>query len=261
MFMADRSMTERSTADRADRAAAEGRRRPGPRDWGRALRALRHLLSNNEDTARVFEIMRALNGDVGERNYRRLLTTGEGGRIAYAHVELARRLMDEAFLDSLPPGSVGAAYRDFVRGERLSAQGLVQVSQEGLTRVDDPHPYAWMGRRTRDIHDIWHILTGYGRDALGEACLVAFSYAQTGGLGWAVIALGAALRRRGGRQPYRRAIWQGYRRGRAARWLLGEDYEAVLREPLDAARRRLGLAPPTVYDAIPAQARGLTKAA
>jgi ubiquinone biosynthesis protein COQ4 len=35
------------------------------------------------------------------------------------------------------------------------------------------------------VHDIWHVLTGYRRDALGEACLVAFSYAQTRGLGWA----------------------------------------------------------------------------
>ena len=144
-----------------------------------------------------------------------------------------------------------------MRGEQLSAAGLVKVSQEGLARVDDPHPYAWMGRRTRDVHDIWHVLTGYGRDALGEACLVAFSYAQTQGLGWAVIALGAALRSRGRRRPYKRAILQGYLRGRRAAWLLGEDYEPLLREPLETARRRLGLGPATVYEAIPPAEREL----
>jgi hypothetical protein len=86
---------------------------------------------------------------------------------------------------------------------------------------------------------------------LGEACLVAFSYAQTGSLGWALIALGAAMRaRREGHGVAVRAIWQGYKRGKAARWLPGEDYEQLMSEPLAAARRRLNLTPPTLYDAI-----------
>jgi ubiquinone biosynthesis protein COQ4 len=233
----------------------------GGRQWARALRALRQLLNNNEDTAQVFEVMRALNVGVAARNYRRLLDTREGGRIAQEGVELADTLMDDAWLDALPAGSVGAAYRDFVRGERLSAEGLAEVSRQGMSQIEDRSPYAWFGRRTRDVHDIWHVLTGYGRDGVGEACLVAFSYAQTQGLGWAVIALGAAFRSRKGRHPYKRAILQGYLHGRRAGWLLGEDYERLLREPLEAARRRLRITPPSVYDAIPATARSLPKAA
>ena len=242
-----------AVAERTALAARPQRKR----QWGRALGALARLLADNEDTARVFEIMRALNGPVAQRNYERLLATAEGGRIAYEHVELARRLMDEVWLDGLPDGSVGAAYRAFVRSQQLSADGLVKVSQEGLAKVDEPHPHAWMARRTRDVHDIWHVLAGYGRDALGEACLVAFSYAQTKGLGWAVIALGAAFRGRGRRQPYKRAILQGYLRGRRAGWLLGEAHEPLLGEPLEAARGRLGLTPPTVYEAIPPDQREL----
>ena len=214
-------------------------------EWGRALRALRQLLANNQDTAQVFEIMRALNGRANLRNYQRLLTTREGGRMAFEHLELAERLMDPAWLDALPPGSVGAVYRDFVRAEDLSAAGLAEVSRKNLAQIEEAHPYAWFGRRTRDMHDIWHVLTGYGRDPLGEACLVGFSFAQTKGFGWALIALGAALRSPS--RLVRRAIWQGYQRGRAATWLLGEDYERVLREPLDAARQRLGVTPPTAY--------------
>jgi ubiquinone biosynthesis protein COQ4 len=225
-------------------------------DWGHALRSLQRLLNDKEDTRQVFEIMRALNGASTAKGYQRLLTTAEGGRIAYAREEFANRLMDAAWLDSLPEGSVGATYRQFIRSENLSAEGLATVSREGIEDVDQQHPYAWFGRRTRDVHDIWHILSGYGRDALGEACLVAFSYAQTGGLGWAVIALGAASRARKNRaHPYVRAIWQGYRRGRKAAWLLGEDYERLMAEPLEVARRRLGLTPPTIYDAIPPEAR------
>jgi ubiquinone biosynthesis protein COQ4 len=235
-----------------------GRHRPArPKlDWLHALRSLRRLLNDKEDTGQVFEIMRALNGTSTARGYHRLLSTPQGGRIAYERAEFARRLMDDAWLDSLPAGSVGAAYRQFVRAENLSAEGLAEISRQGAVQVEEAHPYAWFGRRTRDIHDVWHILTGYHRDALGEACLVAFSYAQTGGLGWALIALGAAWRARGSREhPYVRAIWQGYRRGKAAAWLLGDDYERLMAEPLGAARRRLGLTPPTLYDAIPAQVR------
>ena len=251
------------TADTAD-FRPEARPVSTKLDWGHAWRSLQRLLADKEDTRQVFEIMRALNGQATAKGYIRLLGTPEGGRMAYERREFAERLMDDAWLDSLPAGSVGAAYRDFIRSEQLSAEGLADVSREGIADVDNPHPYAWFGRRTRDVHDIWHILSGYHRDALGEACLVAFSYAQTKGLGWALIAFGAASRARKDRShPYVKAIWQGYQRGKAAKWLLGEDYERLLAEPLEAARRRLGITPATIYESVPAEYRdgALPKAA
>jgi ubiquinone biosynthesis protein COQ4 len=220
------------------------------RQWGTALKALRRLLSDRDDTGQVFEIMRALNGGNSAINYRRLLETPTGGQLACDHVELAPMLMDQTWLDSFPAGSVGAAYRDFVRSENLSAEGLAEISRR--SRAEEIHPYAWFGRRMRDSHDIWHVLSGYHRDGLGEACLVAFSYAQTRGLGWAVIALGAGLSAVKERSlPHARAIWQGYQRGRAAKWLPAEDYVQLMREPLDAARKRLNITPASAYDAIP----------
>ncbi len=36
---------------------------PMKREWGTALRALRQLLADGDDTVQVFRIMRALNGD------------------------------------------------------------------------------------------------------------------------------------------------------------------------------------------------------
>ena len=71
---------------------------------------------------------------------------------------------------------------------------------------------------------------------------------------------GAVSRTRKGKYPYARAILQGYRRGKAAGWLLGEDYEALFAEPLEAARRRLGITPPTIYDSIPPEARDIIPA-
>jgi ubiquinone biosynthesis protein COQ4 len=222
------------------------------RNWGGAFTALKRLMAVPGDTAQVFRIMRALNVDTAKKGYERLLRTAEGGCIAYQRIELAERLSDPAWVAQFAEGSVGAAYGAFLRRTGYSAQGLAMVS-----RTDRPeearHPYAWFGRRTRDVHDIWHVLTGYrADDPLGEACLVAFSYAQTRGLGWALIATGSALGgiwRPQGRASAR-AIWEGYLLGRRACWLLGEDYEKLLAEPIDAARRRLRLGLPERYFAL-----------
>jgi ubiquinone biosynthesis protein COQ4 len=87
--------------------------------------------------------------------------------------------------------------------------------------------------------------------------VVAFSLPQTRSPGFGLIAAGVALeaaRARTG-HPCARAILQAWRRGRRAAWLPGLDYEALMSEPLDQARARLGLAGPTLYDRIPVELR------
>ncbi len=226
------------------------------REWGAAYRALRKLLADKDDTGEVFEIMRALNGASTRKGYFRLLTTAEGGRLAARAEDLAAQLGDRGWLASLPPGSLGAVYRDFTDAGGVTPQGLVAVSNQVMNAIE--HPIAWYGRRIRDAHDLWHVVTGYGLDSLGEASLVAFSYAQTRSLGWAFIAVGAAIKSRQApvKQPYIAAIREGYRRGRAARWLPAQDWAALLPLPLEDVRARLGLMPPAVYLSIPVALRG-----
>ena len=230
---------------------------PASRDWGAAWAALRKLLADGNDTVQVFRIMRALNGDIARRNYERLLKQPDGGRLAYQRGELSTRFSDREWLDSLPEGSVGAHYRAFLDRTGFSANGLADISYADIPENRQvEHPYAWFARRERDIHDIWHVLTGYtAEEHLGEACLVAFSYAQSRGLGWAAIGLGAALKslKITGERKFAAAVAEGYRHGKAARWLSGEDYEALLAEPLEHARRRLNILPPVKYNE--AQAR------
>ncbi|WP_425229000.1 Coq4 family protein [Sphingomonas sp.] len=221
----------------------------GRRDWRTAFAAIRKLLANGDDTTQVFLIMRALNVGAGPTGYAKMIATPDGGRMACEQVELASRLTDRAWIDGFAPGTVGAAYRSFLDKTGYSADGLVEVSRVNPME-ETVHPYAWYGRRTRDVHDLWHVLTGYQADeSLGEAALVAFSYAQLGGLGWAFIASAASLKSvkitRGG--LFARAVWEGYRHGRKAKWLVGEDYEKLMHEPIDAARARLGIADPVLY--------------
>jgi len=222
----------------------------GRRDWRTAFDAIRKLLANGDDTTQVFRIMRALNVGNAPMNYARLIATGQGGRIAYDRVELAQRFSDPAFVAGFAPGTVGAAYRHFLETTGYSADGLVAVSRVEPSVDDLAHPYAWFGRRVRDTHDIWHVLTGYQADeSMGEASLVAFSYAQVGGLGWALIGTAAALKsiRVTGSTLFAKAVWEGYRNGRKARWISGEDYLTLLNEPLDAARARLKIVTPVAY--------------
>jgi len=220
------------------------------RDWKSAWRALRTLLADSDDTHQAFLIMRALNADTPARQYRKLLETPGGGRIAYKRVELSELFSQPDFLVSFKPGTVGAAYREFLGRTGYTAMGLADVSGAQELQDELEHPYGWFGRRERDVHDIWHVLTGYFADEpLGEACLIAFSYAQTDGLGWAIISGGGALKslKVTGETAFFRAVWEGYRNGKRAAWLSGQDYERLLHEPLDQARRRLNIATPVRY--------------
>ncbi len=223
----------------------------------KAFRAFRKLVRNKEDTAQVFEIMRALSGRSISRGYNRMLRSMEGGRQAFLREELAHKLDDPVWLSRFGPGTVGAAYRDFREARGFTAEGLADEARKVAPLVDAQHPVIWYSRRIRDIHDVWHVLTGYGTDALGEACVVSFSYAQTRNLGFAFIGWGAAreIQREARSVPARRAVWQAYRNGRAARWLPGLDYEALFEQPLETVRARLNIRPASVYEAVPADVR------
>ena len=227
----------------------------------RAVRAFRRLVADKEDTTQVFEIMESLTGRSIPWGLRKLLRSPGGARLAYQRAELNEKLNDRAWLAQFEPGTVGAAYRAFMEAENLSAEGLAMQSRQVRAEIEAPNLYAWYSRRIRDIHDVWHVLTGYGRDALGEACVVSFSHAQTRSLGFLFIGLGAAneVKRAARSVPARRAVAQAWRNGRRARWLPAQDYEALFAEPLETARARLGIRSPDVYTGIdPAVRAGLT---
>ena len=148
---------------------------------GVALRALRELIDNPEDTPRVFEIVRALGRSALRRGLRRFRTTEVGQRVLREREDLIETLRDRDTLAALRPGTLGRAYHDFIYGESLSADGLVAASMhQGVQAYNFKDPdLRRFGERMRDQHDLWHTLTQYGRDPFGELCLLTFTYAQT----------------------------------------------------------------------------------
>ena len=211
-----------------------------------AVRAVSRLFATG-DTKEIFTIFRALRGRSGVRAFSRFCASPTGSAVLRERRRLLDTLTDHARLAALPQGSVGRTYFDFMEEENLSAEGLVQASQNW---DHDPVPpdFALYRERMRDAHDLTHVLTGYGRDPLGEICLLAFMYAHSRNLGMAlIVAMGWPRLPPAGR----RAVAEGWRNGRKTRWLQDQDFEALLPRPLEAVRRELGIADPLRYRAIP----------
>jgi len=212
-----------------------------------AFRALRGLLRNREDTRQAILLVDALRGETTLRQFDRFRETATGRTMLAERRSLLSRLQDRADLAQLPSGSLGRAYYDFMSSENLSADGLVEASRGAVRPTADE--ITWFRGRNREMHDLLHVTAGYGRDPLGEACVLAFSYAQMGQRGFAVIASVVALRiARKLREPrILRAVYEAYRQGGRADWVVGADWENLLEQPLDAVRRQFNVSPTVQY--------------
>jgi ubiquinone biosynthesis protein COQ4 len=141
----------------------------------------------------------------------------------------------------------GRAYLAHIERHGLDPTKLVELGRTHgpSAQLRDPD-LRWWRERGEVAHDLWHVLAGYGADPLGEAALLPFSLAQTGGRANALLALGATLEaaRRDGVRAFARA-WRAWRRGRRAVRLAWLRYEELLPLPLDEARARCRIEPLT----------------
>jgi ubiquinone biosynthesis protein COQ4 len=210
-----------------------------------ALQALRRLLRDPEATDEVFTVIRGFSGNSFEREFQRFVRSELGQQILENEQELLDVLKSD--LSQHPANSLAGTYSRFLRLEGLSADGLVDASDPTQEVFDEPMR-AKFGRRQRDQHDLWHTMTQYGRDELGELCLLAFTYAQTGNRGIGLIVFFGTLKYRKmiGNQVFK-AVREGYRNGKRCAWLPGVVWEDLLALSIDDARRQLELPEPTTY--------------
>jgi ubiquinone biosynthesis protein COQ4 len=212
---------------------------------------LRALLRNGEDTKQVFIIGDALRGRSGQRAFERFRATDLGREVLAGKRSLLALLGDRARLAARPQGSLGRAYHDFMAKENLTADGLVEASNTArATPISDE--LRLFRERGRDQHDLHHVATGYGRDGLGEVCLLTFNYAQNRNRGLGVIALAGAVKitRALPGQPVWRCVAEAYRHGKAAARLIDQDWEMLMSEPLETVRGRLKIQQPDLYHRI-----------
>ncbi len=215
-----------------------------------AVRAFGQLMRNPEDTRQVFRVMAALRGRSASRLFDRFTRSPTGAAVLADRHRLLDRLEDQEALSRLPEGSLGRAYLAFMQAENLSAAGLVEASEMDAEQLG---PDARLFReRMRDMHDLTHVLSGYGRDGLGELCLLAFMYRQTGNRGGAFIALMGMRKFPKGPvgRAGRKAMFEAFGNGGKPAWFPGLDWESLLAEDLEVLRQRLGVPAPLAYQAV-----------
>src|ERR1700751_913257 len=135
-----------------------------------AFHAVRNLMRNREDSHQVFLLIEALRGKTTLRQFARFRQTETGRAVLGEQRRLLDRLSDRASLAALPEGTLVRAYYDFMVAEPLSAEGLVEAPR--IRRPPAPDEVPLFRERNREMHDLLLVVTGYGRDLLGEACLV-----------------------------------------------------------------------------------------
>lgn len=215
--------------------------------WGH----FRKLVADKEDTEQVFHITEALKTRRTFEQAREFIATADGQRFMGDTETIPDKLDDHARWADCAPNTVAAHYIAFMKREGLSAAGLVAESEKFMPPEQQlQDQLQWYYHRLRDTHDLFHILTGYGRDALGEASLLGFTYEQNYNRGIWFIAYAAAhqiKKQSGTKAPIYASINEGRRLGKAAGKLAHMDVEAVMRMDIGEARAMLNIGKPETY--------------
>lgn len=225
--------------------------RPEPRY--RPLRAVRNfqaLMKDKEDTSLVFKIFESLPSGSFMTRARDLCLSERGEMLRKTEPALPEILDDHAALRRTPKGSLAHAYCDFMEAEGLTAAGLV-AEAERLGRAKFPDLLQWFMERSRDTHDLFHVLTGYGRDALGEQCVLLFTHGQSPSQGHLLIGYAGAANIKkmvkDSNAPVIGAVREAHRTGKGAPSLMAQPIREILAQPIDDVRKALRIPQPQLY--------------
>ncbi len=140
---------------------------------GSALAAL-----SNPANAEMVAVLGEVTGAGAVRRLRRRIESDAMGRQMVETQTPARFPADGeaslADMRAMPDGSLGRAYAKFMDERGFSPDERMEVRF-----VDDPRD-RWVVQRYRDVHDMWHTLTGMPTNLLGEIALKWFEAAHTG---------------------------------------------------------------------------------
>ena len=219
-------------------------------DWRRAFRAIGVMRRDPQRTDQVFELNVALDGGDIERHFQAFLTEPGGADLVREAPELLDHLADFERLKALPSDALGWAYAHAMERAGFDPASLRDEAAK-VGEYGELYPGAarqWFSARGGCIHDLLHVLTGYGTDPAGEMALLAFAdavYGKRARLRVIRFGLAASISNAPPRSIPRaiRVAWQAHRRGRAARIPLSYRWEDALARPIAAVRRDLGIAP------------------
>jgi ubiquinone biosynthesis protein COQ4 len=202
-------------------------------------RAVVRVLADSTRTEEIHKVEEL----TGRASYRKLLAAleqdPEAQRLLAAQPELRSDQVDYEALRRLPQTTLGGAY---VR--HLDRNGITADYQAAPTTfIADPE-MAYLMRRFRQTHDVWHALLGLGIAGHEEVVIHWFSYGQLRlPVSALVMVFGSikhlVLERRWG--AMRHSLREAYELGRRAPPLLGVYWEEQWADPIDEVRARYGL--------------------
>lgn len=229
------------------------RRRP---KWHfvRAWRHFSNVRKDKEQTDQIIGVFDALPWRTVAEAASSFLASPRGQAIYQDEPYLPDILDDHVALRRTPKGSFAHVYCDFMEREGLSAAGLVAAT--GNDRNGQPllkDGVEWYNDRLRDIHDILHILTGYGRDPLGEQCLLAYLFHQRPSPGHLAVSTAGTLLMKvqlKTKAPILRAVIEAHRHGRLCPRIVEQSIRKILPMPLMEVRERFNVREPLWYKKV-----------
>lgn len=211
------------------------------------LRAFRKLIANPADPLHGPIFQMCVEHGLLRKVTRHLERSAEGRRLLTERPRLNATAVSLDAMLAYPPRSLGHAYASYFPANAITPFAAPELP------IETEHDY--VATRLREAHDVFHVVTGYGTDDLGELELQWFNL---GNVGWGPLPLivfiasfvTGRMKPYGGLWPVLRRARAAYRRGRRSRTLASvywEDYwrlplrdaQALLCAPVDAEPARL----------------------
>ncbi len=229
--------------------------------WAGILAGARFLANINE-TSYFFAMTDAVDGGQHEKNYQRYMNTSAGAALDAEKVNFYDVLADWNALRRMAEGSLGRTYLSFMEEQEFEMDGLMaaEVKANASTLNIGPSRRRYMESGIA-LHDVYHVLTCYNRQPIGEACVLAFSAEQFSLRGVGLTAHGLGLCEQMGRPgvPILSILNEARRLAQETKWLAEVDWRDELHRPIGEVRARIGLNRPDLYlehfeNAVPAKA-------
>lgn len=218
------------------------------------------LLGRSKDPIegiQVYDMLALWLGRGDRRMLARMRALERGRRLLDERQDVLAPVTDRESLRRMNEGSVGRSLVDFLEARQIRPEELARKVREarqasgGFAPGASPE-VAYLHDRFRDLHDLWHVVTGYDNDWAGEYGVVAFSAQQVGYRSQSIATFVSSLLAAVSGRPDVLGTWfEARRRARRAAYLLAEDWPALLPMPLIEVRRRLLLDPIPDYRPLP----------
>ncbi|PRQ08994.1 Coq4 family protein [Enhygromyxa salina] len=221
--------------------------------WREGLDILRFLYRNPGRTDQITRVIEAWQGRSLPRTLARMRGRAKARALLQRKPSLGDALADWERLESLPAGTLGQAYLTSCESLGTTRRGMGVYVETGTSaaRTAALEPDERFLQDTLFFsHDLYHLVTGYKTDLLGEVCLLAFTAAQTRNTGVLAMAGLGAYSIRLPRLAGQRMMLDATALALRAEWLVEQDWVELLDHPLEQIQRELGLWPPPEYTPV-----------